>query len=232
MTGFPERPLIRAFLEQPMSGSEIEALSLEIIDREAPPNPFPPAQWRIVRRMIHACGDFGILEAIRFSPEAVEAGIKALLACRSIYTDTGMIRAGISPARLRKVCEFYRRESVIYHAADQDVARMSRRTGLPRSLHAIQKAKPLLDGAICVIGSAPVVLMELNRMVIEEGIRPALIVALPVGFVHTAESKQEMMSLGVPYITTEGHRGGSPLAISVVHALCGIAAAAGVAEEP
>lgn len=215
-----------------MSGSEIEARSLEIVDREALPNRFPPAEWRIVRRMIHACGDFGILEAVRFSPDAVEAGVKALQACRSIYTDTGMIRAGISPARLRKVCGFYRRESVIYHAADQDVARLSRRTGLPRSLHAIQKAKPFLDGTICVIGSAPVALMELNRMVIEEGIRPALIVALPVGFVHAAESKREMMSLGVPHITTEGHRGGSPLAISIVHALCGIAAEGGEAQEP
>lgn len=231
MNELPKRPLIRAFLEQPLSGSEIEARSMEIIDREAPPHPFPPGEWQIVRRMIHAIGDFGIIHAVRFSSDAVEAGIRALQTCRSIYTDTNMIRAGISLARLRKVCGFYRRESVICHVADVDVARKSKRSGLPLSLHAIQKAKPLLDGAISVIGNAPVALMELSRMIIEEGFRPSLVIALPIGFVYVVESKEELMSLGVPFITTVGYRGGSPLAISIVHALCGLAAEGGDEEK-
>ena len=230
MDVIPHRPLIRAFLESPMSGSEIEARSMEIIDREAPPHPFPPDQWQVVRRMIHTVGDFGIMEAVRFSPDAVGAGIGALHSCRSIYTDANMIRAGISLARLRSVCGFYRRESVICHVADEDVARKSRRSSLPRSLYAIQKAKPLLDGAIAVIGNAPVALMELSRMIVEEGLRPSLVVALPVGFVHVVESKEEAMSLGVPFIMTAGRRGGSPLAVSVIHALCALAAEKGNAK--
>jgi precorrin isomerase len=224
MDVIPQRPLIRVFLENPMSGAEIEAQSMEIIDREAPPHPFLPGQWQVVKRMIHTVGDFGIMEAVRFSPDAVGAGIQALQACKAIYTDANMIRAGISLARLRSVCGFYRRESVICHIADEDVARKAKRSGLPRSLHAIQKAKPLLDGAIAVIGNAPVALMELSRMIIEEGLRPSLVVALPVGFVHVIESKEELVPLGVPFITTAGRRGGSPLAVSVIHALCGLAA--------
>ena len=218
------RTLMRAFLDAPLSGPEIEARSMEIIDREAPAHPFAPDEWQIVRRMIHTAGDFGIMEAVRFSPDAVEAGIGALRGCRTIYTDANMIRSGISLARLKEVCGFYRRESIICHVADEDVARKARRSGLPRSLHAVQKAKPLLDGAIAVIGNAPIALMEISRMISEEGLRPALVVALPVGFVHVAESKEELMSLGVPYIATAGRRGGSPLAVSVVHALCGLAA--------
>jgi precorrin-8X/cobalt-precorrin-8 methylmutase len=220
------RPLMRALLEAPLSGREIEARSMEIIDREAPAHPFLPDEWRIVQRMIHTTGDFSIMEAVRFSPEAVAAGIKALHACRTIYTDANMIRSGISLARLREVCEFYRRESVICHVADEDVARKARKTGLPRSLYAVRKAKSLLDGAIVVIGNAPVALMEISRMIIEEGLRPALVVAMPVGFVHVVESKEELMSLGIPYIATAGRRGGSPLAVSVIHALCGLAASA------
>jgi len=81
-------------------------------------------------------------------------------------------------------------------------------------------------GAIALIGNAPVALMELSRMIIEEGLRPSLVVALPVGFIHVVESKEELMSLGVPFIATAGRRGGSPLAVSVIHALCGLAAAA------
>jgi precorrin-8X/cobalt-precorrin-8 methylmutase len=232
MNEIPRRPLIRAFLESPMSGPEIEARSMEIIDREAPSHPFPPEEWMVVRRMIHTVGDFGIIEAVRFSPDAVEAGVGALHACRSIYADANMIRAGISLTRLRSVCGFYRRESVICHVADEDVARKARRTGLPRSLFAVQKAKPLLEGVIAVIGNAPVALMELSRMIVEEGLRPSLVVALPVGFVHVVESKEELMSLGVPFITMTGRRGGSPLAVSVIHALCGLAAGRGEGEKP
>jgi precorrin-8X/cobalt-precorrin-8 methylmutase len=224
MNGMQPRPLMRVFLEAPLSGPEIEARSMEIIDREAPAHPFSPDEWAIVRRMIHTVGDFTISEAVRFSPDAVEAGIRALHGCRSIYADANMIRSGISLARLRSVCGFYRRESLICHVADEDVTKKALRSGLPRSLHAVQKAKPLLEGAIMVIGNAPVALMEISRMIIEEGLRPALVVALPVGFVHVVESKAELMSLGVPFIATAGRRGGSPLAVSVVHALCTLAA--------
>jgi len=230
MNETPQRALIRTFLNEPLSGPEIEARSMEIIDGEAPAHPFAPDQWRIVRRMIHTTGDIGIMETVRFSPDAVQAGIGALRGCRTIYTDANMIRSGISLARLRAVCGFYRRESVICHVADEDVARKARRSGLPRSLHAVQKAKPLLEGAIAVIGNAPVALMEISRMISEEGLKPALVVAMPVGFVHVTESKEELMSLGVPYIATAGRRGGSPLAVSVVHSLCGLAAEA--AEGP
>ena len=64
--------------------------------------------------------------------------------------------------------------------------------------------------------------MELNRLIQEEGVRPALVIAMPVGFVHVVESKDELMSLEVPYIALAGRRGGSPLAVSVVHALCSL----------
>jgi cobalt/nickel transport system ATP-binding protein/precorrin-8X/cobalt-precorrin-8 methylmutase len=65
--------------------------------------------------------------------------------------------------------------------------------------------------------------MELNRMIVEEDVRPALVVAMPVGFVHVTESKDELMTLNVPYVAITGRRGGSPIAVSVVHALCSIA---------
>jgi len=219
----PPRTLMQTFLEAPLSGPEIEARSLAIIDNEAPPHPFDPREWPVVRRMIHTTGDFSLIAAARFSADAIDAGIGALKACRSIYSDANMIRSGISLERLHSVCPFYRRESLICPIADEDVARKARRSGLPRSLHAVQKARPLLPGAIVVIGNAPVALMEINRMIAEEALRPALVVAMPVGFVHVVESKEELMGLGVPYIALAGRRGGSPLAVSVIHALAALA---------
>ena len=87
----------------------------------------------------------------------------------------------------------------------------------------MRKAEGVLNGGIAVFGNAPVALMELNRLIMEEGVRPAVVIAMPVGFVHVVESKEELMSLGVPHITIKGRRGGSPLAVSTVHALCSLA---------
>jgi len=107
-----------------------------------------------------------------------------------------------------------------------DVARDAQISRLPRSLFAVGKAKAVLAGGIALFGNAPIALLELNRLIIEENLRPAVVIAMPVGFVHVIESKEELMSLDVPFITITGRRGGSPLAVSVLHALCSIAARA------
>ncbi len=74
-------------------------------------------------------------------------------------------------------------------------------------------------------------LLELNRLIMEEGVRPALVVAMPVGFVHVVESKDELTTLDIPFVAIIGRRGGSPLAVSVIHALCGLAAPKNSEEE-
>ncbi|PJC71840.1 MAG: precorrin-8X methylmutase, partial [Syntrophobacterales bacterium CG_4_8_14_3_um_filter_58_8] len=106
MNESPGRPLIRAFLDAPLGGPEIEVKSMEIIDREAPAHRFTLEEWQIVRRMIHTTGDFGIMEAVRFSPDAIAAGVAALHGCRPLIVDSNMIRSGISLPRLRGVCGF------------------------------------------------------------------------------------------------------------------------------
>jgi len=218
------RPGIYEVLDAGDSPEMIERRSLETIDREAPRHAFSPEQWSVVRRMIHATADFGLLDSTRFSPDAIPAAAAALRAGRDIYVDSNMIRAGLSLARLRSVAAGYGPEKIRCHVADEDVAAEARAAGLPRSLFAVRKARPMLNGGIATFGNAPVALFELNRMIIEEGIRPALVIAMPVGFVHVVESKRELMSLGAPFVAVEGRRGGSPLAVSVLHALCSIAA--------
>lgn len=218
-------PLIHELLRNPLSGPEIEARSFAIIDQELPScNGFAPDTWEVVRRMIHTCADPSLADQIKFSPDAIEAGVKALCQARPIYADSNMIRAGLSLARLRSANASYGSEKIVCHVADLDVAKEAEARQLPRSLYAIRKAKTLLSGGIAVFGNAPVALLELNRMVLEENIRPALVIAMPVGFVHVVESKQELMSLGVPFVAVEGRRGGSTLAVSAIHALCTIAA--------
>ena len=207
-----------------MSGPDIEARSFEIIDSESPGRcGFSIEQWEVVRRMIHTTGDVNLAGSVRFSPDAIASGIEALGRGAPIYADSNMIRSGLSLARLRSVNADYSAGRITCHVADAEVAMEASANGLPRSLYAIRKAKAQLDGGIVVFGNAPVALLELNRMIVEEGIRPALVVGMPVGFVHVVESKEELAMLGVPFIEIEGRRGGSTLAVATVHALCTLA---------
>lgn len=215
--------VIHTLFQNPRTGAEIEGSSLEIIDREAPYHRFASGEWQVVRRMIHTTGDFGIMELVRFSSGVIDAAVRSLRRGLPIYVDSSMIRAGLSLERLKAACPTYSKESIYCHIADADVAAAACNAGLPRSLFALRKARPILDGGIAVFGNAPVALLELNRMILEEGLQPAIVVAVPVGFVHVVESKLELMALDVPYIALEGRRGGSPLAVSIVHALCAMA---------
>mgnify|MGYP001612988383 CR=1 FL=1 len=74
------------------------------------------------------------------------------------------------------------------------------------------------------IGNAPTALLEVIRLVREEGIIPALIVGVPVGFVSAAEAKEELAKLQTPFITNRGRKGGTPVAVATVNALLGLSA--------
>jgi precorrin isomerase len=215
---------VHQLLRDPLDGAAIEARSLAQIDAEAPAHSFTPRQWRVVQRMIHASADFSLMDLVDFSADAIDSGIRALRAGATIFTDSNMIRAGVSMARLQAVHPAYGPEHLSCAVADREVAREARAAGLPRSLFAVRACRPALDGGIALFGNAPVALLELNRMVIEDGVRPALVIGMPVGFVHVVESKLELASLPVPWIAIEGRRGGSTLAVAALHALCVLAA--------
>jgi precorrin-8X/cobalt-precorrin-8 methylmutase len=221
--GRPGPSLIHSLYASPLSGAQIESLSLKRVDEEAPPHSYSPGEWRIVRRMVHATGDFTLVGSVRFSEDFIDAAVAALQGGRPLFADSNMIRSGLSLARLRAVYRGYGPEHLVCRVADEDVAREAAAEGLPRSLFAVRRAADILPGGIAVFGNAPVALLELNRLILEEKVRPAFVVALPVGFIHVTESKEELMSLDVPYVAVAGRRGGSPLAVSVIHALCALA---------
>lgn len=216
------RPLVYNLYDQPVSGAEIERRSFAAIDAEADRSGFTNAQWQVVRRLIHTTADFSLVAQIRFSDDAFNSCTAALQRGATIYADSNMIRSGLSVARLQQIYPAYERESILCHVAEPDVAEQAKDSGLPRSLFAVRKAADQLDGSIILIGNAPVALLEINRLILEEGLRPALVIGMPVGFVHVVESKQELQTTGVPYIVIDGRRGGSPLAVACLHALCGL----------
>ncbi|MBW2186631.1 MAG: precorrin-8X methylmutase [Deltaproteobacteria bacterium] len=217
------KPLIYNLYENPVSGPEIETRSFAAIDAEGDRSNYNDDQWEVVRRLIHTSADFAMADLTRFSDDAFTACTAALKAGATIYSDSNMIRSGISVARLQSINPSYTRESILCHVADEDIAAKAKETGLPRSLFAVQKAKQQLHGSIVLIGNAPVALLELNRLAMEEGIRPALVIGMPVGFIHVLESKEELLTTGLPYVVMDGRRGGSPLAVACLHAMCSVA---------
>ncbi len=219
------QPLIHSLLASPMSGAAIEARSFEIIDAALSNYSFDAAfgdgEREVVRRMVHTTGDLELASAVRFAPEAIASGVAALRRGCHLIVDANMIRAGLSLSRLRSACYSFDADRIHCYIADPEIAEEANRAGLPRSLFAMRKARPLLDGSIVVFGNSPVALLELNRLIFEEGVRPSLVIGFPVGFVHVIEAKEELQRTGVPFVTLDGRRGGSPLAVAAIHALCG-----------
>lgn len=197
-------------------GRRIEDESFSIIDKEIGEHSFPAGEWEVVRRVIHATADFEFKELMTFHPRAVESGISALVQGCPIIVDVKMITAGLNEDRLNAYgCKVH---SFI---SDPDVIEEAKARNSTRAIVAMQKAKRLnlLDGSIIAIGNAPTALIETARMVKEENIKPALIVGVPVGFVSAAESKEVILPLDVPYMISRGRKGGSPIAVAIIHAL-------------
>jgi precorrin-8X/cobalt-precorrin-8 methylmutase len=205
-------------------GRAIEHDSFAIIDAEAGPHAYNEEQWPLVRRMIHASADFEMNGLTAFHPQAMRAGLAAVLKGGTpIVADVEMICVGLSQPRLRHFGL-----STHHYISDDDVIEAAKAANSTRAVQAMRKAQRLgqLDGAIVGIGNAPTALLELVRLIREEGARPALVVGMPVGFVSAAESKDLLMTIdATPWIAIRGRKGGSTLVVAALHALLSLAEA-------
>jgi precorrin isomerase len=211
-----------------MTGEEIEAESFRRLEAEVGAHGFPPEEWRVVRRLIHASADLGLAGQVRFLNDPIRAGLAALSARAPIYCDSNMIHAGLSLARLQRMNPAYARSDLHCGVADPAVAEAARARGQARSLVALERALDVINGGIVLIGNAPLALAGLARLIGEGRAAPALVVAMPVGFVHVEESKAMIQATAAPQIVIEGRRGGSALAVAALHAIIENGTAAGV----
>ena len=206
------------------AGRAIEHDSFAVIDREVETHNYSPEQWQIVRRMIHANADFDFNGLTDFHLQAVAEGVAAILSrATRVVADVEMICVGLSAPRL--VHFGIRTHQFI---SDADVIEQAKVEGTTRAVQAMRKAHRLglLDGAIVGIGNAPTALIEVVRLINEEGARPALVVGMPVGFVSAAESKDLMaLDTTIPWVVIRGRKGGSTLVVAAIHALLGLAEA-------
>ena len=212
------------------AGRAIEHDSFAVIDREVVSHGYAPDQWPIVRRMIHANADFDFNGMTDFHPQAVAAGVAAVLSHGTrVVADVEMICVGLSAPRLGHFGM-----ATHHFISDVDVIEAAKAEGTTRAVQAMRKAHRLglIDGAIVGIGNAPTALIELVRLIHDEGARPALVVGMPVGFVSAAESKDLMaLESTVPWVVIRGRKGGSTLVVAAIHALLGLAEAQEVLQK-
>ena len=200
------------FIKEPMA---IENRSMELIAPHLEGLDLDERATKLYSRLIHASGDVGYAPITRVHPEAIDRAIEALKAGAHIYTDVEMVRTGINK---KKLASFGGEVHCL--VADPDVAVRAKELGITRAMAAMRQFGKALNGSIVAVGNAPTALFEVLRLVREEGIRPACIVGIPVGFVGAAESKAALAAHGiVPYITVEGTKGGSPIAAAAINAL-------------
>lgn len=198
---------------------DIERASMDIISRELCEREIvlPEEHAAIVKRVIHTTADFDFAQNLCFTPGAVKLGKEALGRGAAIITDTNMAMAGISKPALAKLGG-----QVFCFMADKDVEQAAKENGTTRAVAAMEKAARRHPNAIFAVGNAPTALLRIAEL-IDEGLRPALVIGVPVGFVNVVESKETALAVcqvkGIPSIFAMGRKGGSTVAAAICNAL-------------
>ena len=177
---------------------------------------------RIRQKSVHATGDAEFQHLMRFTgtddSEPVRAGARAVLDKRPIVTDITMVMEGITG----------RGHDCPVRKAIGNGTELAAETGMTRTAASVLEldSEGVYDGAIATVGNAPTAALALADC-IEDGTRPAVVVATPVGFVKAAESRKRLREVArvhdVPAITNVGRRGGSGLAAGLTNELIHVA---------
>lgn len=207
----------------PVRPSEIESQSFRIIEKEFEAqtglrsSQINPDCFQVIRRVIHATGDFDFGHSLIFGNRPIEAAVESIRSGRDIYIDVSMGAAGISA---RIIEQFGGR--IKCHINDAEIAAKARHEGKTRTETALEKLTGS-DIGIIAVGNAPTALVAAMTLINDGKINPALVVGVPVGFVNAVESKEILTAQSFPFITNKGRKGGTPVAVAIVNALLRLA---------
>lgn len=198
--------------------AEIYRQSFATIREEADLSRFPDDVAGVVVRLIHTCGQVDLAGHVAYTDNVVTRTKEALDAGAPVLCDSSMVAAGIT--RLSGGNE------VVSLVADPRAAEVAARLQTTRSAAAVELAADRIGGAVLAIGNAPTALFRLVELVDEGLPAPAAVLGGPVGFVGSAQSKQELIAhpRGISYLLVTGRRGGSAMAAAAVNAIAGGAA--------
>jgi precorrin-8X/cobalt-precorrin-8 methylmutase len=195
--------------------AEIYRQSFAAIRAEADLSRFPDDVASVVVRLIHTCGQVDLAEHVAYSDDVVARTSQALAAGAPVLCDSSMVVAGVT--RLTTGNE------VVSLVADSRAAEMAAKLHTTRSAAAVELWADRIGGAVMAIGNAPTALFRLLELVDDGVPAPATVLGGPVGFVGSAQCKQELIARprGIGYLVVTGRRGGSAMAAAAVNAIAG-----------
>ncbi|KAA0092300.1 precorrin-8X methylmutase [Mycolicibacterium sp. P1-18] len=202
-------------LDYTRDAAEIYRQSFAMIRDEADLTRFPDDVSRVVVRLIHTCGQVDVAEHVAFTPGVAAAAHRALAAGAPVLCDSSMVAAGITRSRLPADNE------VVSLVADPRAAGVAATMGNTRSAAGVDLWADRLGGAVVAIGNAPTALFRLLELIDQGAPVPAAVLGGPVGFVGSAQSKDELIDRprGMDYLVVTGRRGGSAMAAAAVNAV-------------
>ena len=185
--------------------ADIERTSLSIITAELDAMGLtpPPETAAVVKRVIHTTADFDYARNLRFTPRrGGGGGGGAASRCTHRYRHQhGAFRH--YKARLARLGG-----TALCYMADPEVAALAKANGTTRAVASMQRAAAEHPGAILAVGNAPTALLTIADLIETAGLRPALVIGVPVGFVNVVESKERLFEVctahGVPAIVAMG----------------------------
>lgn len=180
----------------------IEAESYRLLGGLVDLSHLSPGTRAVVERVIHATADLEYADTMVAPEAAIDRAVAALAAGAAVVTDVEMTRVGIAAAACCHLSEAVATGEMTRSAA---------------GIAAAAEAHP--DGAVVVIGCAPTALYEALSLAASGRWRPAVLIALPVGFVGAAAAKDAAQASGLPVITNTGDKGGSAAAAAACNAL-------------
>ena len=176
-------------------------------------------RWRLwpMLHAIHTTVDFGMEECLWMDDRATETLYNKVKGgtLRHIVTDVTMAASGIRKGALDRLGI-----EVHCYINDPRSRQMAADRGITRSQACMRLAAEEYPEALYVVGNAPTALFEICDLVRSGKMRPAGLIAAPVGFVHVCESKHAAKTLRhIPKIIVEGRKGGSNLAATLCNAI-------------
>jgi precorrin-8X/cobalt-precorrin-8 methylmutase len=168
-----------------------------------------PGEQAIVERIVHSTADPEYAELTAISENFLKESIKAIKEDGDILTDINMVKVGITSYGGEVKC-------YIDHPLTYQIAREREIT---RAAAAMEVA--LKDGfqGMVVIGNSPTALIKVMELHEQYPDCIKSVIGVPVGFVGAAESKKALQDTSIPYLITEGPKGGTPVAVATANAV-------------
>ena len=194
---------------------EIEKQSFEIIKQLCNFTALDDDMKQIAMRLVHTTGDVNVIDSLKFSTHSIEKALFSIQSKSNVLCDVEMVKQGLTKRLLKQPAYCF-----LNHVETPDIAK---KLGQTRSMAALNFWPEYMENSIVLIANAPTALFRLLEMIDQGAPKPALIIALPVGFIGAEESKKALWehhrTLDIECITLLGRQGGSALTAAVLNAL-------------